>query len=373
MQHLVRADRARDRRRRTSSTYAGRLGFGAPHPVRPADRAVAGDQRRRRRAGRLRRRRRAGERGVRPGRDVRDAAPDGARRGDGRERRRADAAAPRDGASPARTGTREIGPRALGRVIDAARRRRHQPRRWSQAVEGDLGQRFTAGAKVPGVTTAGKSGTAELGGTRRAALVVHRLRAGRGTDGRDRGPRRAGAAGAAEVAAPIAGDLMALLPRASDGDEPGRDDAPGREPPPTGRRPSDRATTRARSSSASGWPPSPPSWRSLFGGVAVAAWVGGEPFLAVMGAHRLPDDGLGRRPDAVPRLTARARTIRPRADASATTVKMRGSTAEPCNDGSRRTMPPTPPTPDRDSSRPDTAPTLRPRRHPRTAIRERGR
>ena len=33
----------------------------------------------------------------------------------------------------------------------------------------------------------------------------------------------------------------------------------------------------------------------LFGGVAVAAWVGGEPFLAVMGGDRLPDDRVGRR------------------------------------------------------------------------------
>ena len=33
------------------------------------------------------------------------------------------------------------------------------------AVEGDLGQQFTAGAAVPGVPTAGKSGTAELGGS----------------------------------------------------------------------------------------------------------------------------------------------------------------------------------------------------------------
>ena len=33
-----------------------------------------------------------------------------------------------------------------------------------QAVEGDLGRRFTQGAAVNGVPTAGKSGTAELGG-----------------------------------------------------------------------------------------------------------------------------------------------------------------------------------------------------------------
>ena len=34
-----------------------------------------------------------------------------------------------------------------------------------QAVEGDLGRLFTTGAAVPGVPTAGKSGTAQLGGT----------------------------------------------------------------------------------------------------------------------------------------------------------------------------------------------------------------
>jgi peptidoglycan glycosyltransferase len=34
-----------------------------------------------------------------------------------------------------------------------------------EAVEGDLGRQFTAGAKVPGIPTAGKSGTAELGGS----------------------------------------------------------------------------------------------------------------------------------------------------------------------------------------------------------------
>jgi penicillin-binding protein A len=77
-----------------------------------------------------------------------------------------------------------------------------------QAVEGPLGRQFTTGAKVPGITTAGKSGTAELGGTGephswfigfapaqspRVAIAVLVEQAGRG----------------AEVAAPIAGDLMA--------------------------------------------------------------------------------------------------------------------------------------------------------------------
>ena len=78
-----------------------------------------------------------------------------------------------------------------------------------QAVEGPLGRRFTTGAKVRGVTTAGKSGTAELGGQGEPhswfigfapadaptiAIAVLVEQAGRG----------------AEVAAPIAGDLMTL-------------------------------------------------------------------------------------------------------------------------------------------------------------------
>ena len=76
-----------------------------------------------------------------------------------------------------------------------------------QAVEGEIGRQFTAGAKVPGVPTAGKSGTAELGGTGEphswfigfapadaptVAIAVLVEQGGRG----------------AEAAAPIAGDLM---------------------------------------------------------------------------------------------------------------------------------------------------------------------
>jgi peptidoglycan glycosyltransferase len=77
-----------------------------------------------------------------------------------------------------------------------------------QAVEGRLGRLFTSGAKVTGVTTAGKSGTAELGGSGEPhswfigfapaenptiAIAVLVEQAGRG----------------GEVAAPIAGRLMA--------------------------------------------------------------------------------------------------------------------------------------------------------------------
>lgn len=63
-----------------------------------------------------------------------------------------------------RAGTRPIGPEAWRRVVptpvaDAI------TAAMVQAVQGDLGRAYTAGAQVPGLTVAGKSGTAELGGT----------------------------------------------------------------------------------------------------------------------------------------------------------------------------------------------------------------
>jgi peptidoglycan glycosyltransferase len=103
-------------------------------------------------------------------------------------------------------GTRTFGPESLRRVIDRADAR-SITEAMVAAVEGDLGRQYTAGAKVRGVTTAGKSGTAELGGrgephswfigfapaeAPRVAIAVIVERAGRG----------------GEVAAPIAGELM---------------------------------------------------------------------------------------------------------------------------------------------------------------------
>jgi peptidoglycan glycosyltransferase len=107
-----------------------------------------------------------------------------------------------------RAGTQQVGPRELARVIspDAADA---ITQAMVGAVESDIGQQFTTGAKVPGVTTAGKSGTAELGGTGaphswfigfapadhpQIAIAVIVERGGRG------GAR----------AAPLAGDLMSL-------------------------------------------------------------------------------------------------------------------------------------------------------------------
>jgi peptidoglycan glycosyltransferase len=105
-------------------------------------------------------------------------------------------------------GTRTIGPETVRRVIggaDAAA----ITEAMTAAVEGEFGRRYTTGAKIPGVTTAGKSGTAELGGSGephswfigfapaekpRVAIAVIVEQAGRG----------------AEVAAPIGGDLMNL-------------------------------------------------------------------------------------------------------------------------------------------------------------------
>ena len=51
---------------------------------------------------------------------------------------------------------------------------------------------------------------------------------------------------------------------------------------------------------------------ALFAVVAVASFAGGEPFLGVMGAHRLPDGALGRRADAVPGLSGSIRSPRHR-------------------------------------------------------------
>jgi penicillin-binding protein A len=105
-----------------------------------------------------------------------------------------------------KAGTRAIGPESIRRVIDQADADTITDGMVA-AVEGDLGQRYTTGAKIPGVTTAGKSGTAELGGSGephswfigfapaenpRVAIAVLVEQGGRG----------------AEAASPIAGDLM---------------------------------------------------------------------------------------------------------------------------------------------------------------------
>jgi Cell division protein FtsI/penicillin-binding protein 2 len=105
-----------------------------------------------------------------------------------------------------RSGVRTIGPEAMGRVISVADARAINAA-MVRAVEGPLGRQFTTGAKVSGVTTAGKSGTAQLGGSGEPhswfigfapaesptiAIAVLVEQAGRG----------------GEVAAPIAGRLM---------------------------------------------------------------------------------------------------------------------------------------------------------------------
>jgi peptidoglycan glycosyltransferase len=107
-----------------------------------------------------------------------------------------------------KSGTRTIEPRLLRQVVppDVARDVRDAMER---AVEGQYGRLFTAGAAIPGVPTAGKSGTAELGGSGephswfigfapadspRIAIAVLVERGGRG----------------GERAAPLAGNLMKL-------------------------------------------------------------------------------------------------------------------------------------------------------------------
>jgi peptidoglycan glycosyltransferase len=106
-----------------------------------------------------------------------------------------------------RSGVRTIAPEVMSRVISVAQARAINAA-MVRAVEGPLGRRFTTGARVGGVTTAGKSGTAELGGSGephswfigfapaddpKIVIAVLVEQAGRG----------------GEVAAPIAGRLMA--------------------------------------------------------------------------------------------------------------------------------------------------------------------
>jgi penicillin-binding protein A len=108
--------------------------------------------------------------------------------------------------SSAQSGTRTFGPQQMSHVIDSNDAAAIKAA-MVQAVEGQLGRQFTTGSKVPGITTAGKSGTAELGGSGEPhswfigfapaeaptiAIAVIVEQGGRG----------------AEAAAPIAGQLM---------------------------------------------------------------------------------------------------------------------------------------------------------------------
>jgi peptidoglycan glycosyltransferase len=56
-----------------------------------------------------------------------------------------------------------VGPRSLGRILDGSANA-VLVEAMTRAVEGTYGRLFTAGARVPGIVTAGKSGTAEIGG-----------------------------------------------------------------------------------------------------------------------------------------------------------------------------------------------------------------
>jgi peptidoglycan glycosyltransferase len=111
-------------------------------------------------------------------------------------------------ATTGRDGTRTIAPEQMAVVIGPAEAAAITTA-MQRAVESTVGRQFTSGAKVPGVPTAGKSGTAELGGSGaphswfigfapadhpRVAIAVLVERGGRG------GAR----------AAPLAGDLLQL-------------------------------------------------------------------------------------------------------------------------------------------------------------------
>jgi peptidoglycan glycosyltransferase len=110
-----------------------------------------------------------------------------------------------------KSATRTVQPQGLRQVVSAEVADEVR-KAMEQAVEGSLGRKFTSGAKIPGVLTAGKSGTAELGGrgepnswfigfapanNPQVAIAVVVEQGGRG----------------GERAAPMAGSLMALALR----------------------------------------------------------------------------------------------------------------------------------------------------------------
>jgi penicillin-binding protein A len=64
----------------------------------------------------------------------------------------------------AKSGTQTFGPETVRRVLSVDDARAIQAA-MQQAVEGELGRQFTTGAAIPGVPTAGKTGTAQLGGS----------------------------------------------------------------------------------------------------------------------------------------------------------------------------------------------------------------
>jgi peptidoglycan glycosyltransferase len=185
-----------------------------------------------------------------------------------------------------RNGTRTIGAESLGRVIPVGDAEAIKAA-MVQAVEGRLGRLFTSGAKVSGVTTAGKSGTAELGGSGEphswfigfapaenptVAIAVLVEQAGRG----------------GEVAAPIAGRLMVRYlkgerrrPASRRGGSPARTPSAHRADRPGGH--------RARAGDA--------LWRGR------GRVLGGRRGLPRRyGGDRLPHDALGWGPDAHPGL-----------------------------------------------------------------------
>ena len=263
------------------ASFAERMGFGAPIPF-DLPTPLAGHQRRRQRARRLRRSRRAGECVVRPGRDPGDAAPDGPRRRDGRERRDAHEAPSRDRVRPAATGPGRSRP--SGSESSSLRTRRPRSRRRCERAveERRSGASSRAGAKVPGIPTAGKSGhrRARRQRTRRtrgsSASRRSTTRRSRSRSSWSAGTRwRTSGAARGRPARAVLRDVRPMMarPGARPAAAPG---PPAESEPPAAPEPAlDRADRPRGDRGRHG---------SLFALVAVAAGAGGEWILAAMSA-----------------------------------------------------------------------------------------
>ncbi len=193
-------------------------------------------------------------------------------------------------------GTQTIGPSVWRHVIDANDAATIRDGMIA-AVEGDLGQRFTSGAKVPGRDDGREVRHRRARRHRRATLVVHRLRARRAPADRDRGPRRAGRSrrrgGGAHRRRPddalprrdrlVTQPDSSTDPDARTGAGAPADAGPGLATDGDPTLPAGEDRTPRPIIERIGLMAIALVLAALFGTVGVAAWSGGEPFLAAMG------------------------------------------------------------------------------------------
>ena len=176
-------------------------------------------------------------------------------------------------------GTREISASTWRRVMAAADAQSIQAA-MEAAVEGDIGRQFTAGAAVAGRADGRQVGNGGARWQGRTALVVHRVCAGREPAGRDRGAGRAGRPWrrARRTAGRVDdGALLRAVRSPVMADEPAPDTGAQETPEAPDLRPRPMIERIGLGLIAL-------VLAAMFALVSIASFIGGEPFLGVMGA-----------------------------------------------------------------------------------------